>query len=243
MGVAALVQARLTSSRLPGKVLKPFGAHPVLWHVVARCRAALSEDGEHGVIVLIPTGTANDPLRDWLAEHRIPFIRGPEDDVLARYVIGAAALEDPDAIVVRITADCPLVDAWQLARTAKIIIDRGAGYCHNRLGGPSDCARGLDVEAFTARELFRLAAQPDLTAYEREHVTTRWRRPERIQEMGRQGGPEPTAGMRWTLDTEEDYAWFCRLAQHVNTEPPHPTTEEVLAYIKETGDVLYEPEA
>lgn len=243
-----IIQARLTSSRLPGKVLKPFGAHPVLYHVYHRCLHGVRlivDKATAGVIVAIPSTPANDPLATWLETERIPFYRGPEDDVLARYVIGAAPLA-ADGIAFRVTADCPLIEPAEIPRLARELLGHGdltGGYIYNRAAAESAPARGLDVEVMRAQALFDTAKQPHLTAQEREHVTQWLRRPEHLAWGAGGDQKHPTHGMRWTLDTEEDYAWFCRLAQHVNTEPPHPTTDEVLAYIKETGDVLYEPEA
>lgn len=219
----AIIQARMGSTRLPGKVLKPFGEKAVLEHVCRRAAAA------GNVCVAIPEGDTE--LGDWLDSRGVWFAgqvyRGPEQDVLGRY--WGAALQSEADVIVRITADCPLVDPDAIRH----VIARSVAsdtYCRTDLQFP----RGQDVEAFP----IRLLAEAHWRAGrdEREHVTT-W------MQRGDPPLKRSTPRMRWTLDTEEDYAWFCRLAQHVNTEPPHPTTEEVLDYIAKTGDVLYEPEA
>jgi len=196
------------------------------------------------VRVAIPSTPENDPLAQWLTEKNVAFYRGPEDDVLARYLIGAAWLlaNDPHGIVVRITADCPLVDPGHVSSMIQYFLnEERPAFAANRYG--NEIARGLDVEIMTAKLLAWRATQPDVSRYEREHVTPWLRRPECLTSGTLHPNTNPTAGMRWTLDTPEDYAWFTRLAQHVNTEPPHPTTQEVLDYIAQTGDVLYEPEA
>lgn len=205
------------STRLPGKVLKPFGGLPVIDHVIRRVSRAVPN-----VVLAIPDTPENDVLKS----HHYDWWVGSEHDVLARY--WGAALHAEADFVVRITADCPLVDPDAIRH----VIARSVAsddYCRTDLQFP----RGQDVEAFPVRLL--ADAHWRAGREEREHVTT-W------MQRGDPPLKRSTPRMRWTLDTEEDYAWFCRLAQHVNTEPPHPTTEEVLDYIAKTGDVRYEPD-
>lgn len=248
MNVVAIIQARMGSTRLPGKVLWKFGKYEVLWHVVQRARLALEpcivDDPCKSVVVAIPSTEANDSLATWLQERNVPFYRGPEDDVLARYIIGAAAMK-PDDIILRITGDCPLLDGHELRATLRDLLDHGGhGYVYNRsdvTGSIGTPARGLDIEAIDCESLVSIALHPDLSRQEREHITLRARQAENLRYVVRNPNAHPTNRMRWTLDTPEDAAWFDRLAQHVNTEPPHPTTQEVLDYIAQTGDVLYEP--
>lgn len=223
MRVVAIVQARMGSTRLPDKVLKPLGRHPVLHHVLRRVEYAVPQ-----VILAIPDTPENAPLKSWRSWVRY---EGSERDVLARY--WGAALSAGADYVVRVTSDCPLIDPDDI----RMVVAASVGSENYARTHPM-MTRGRDVECFPVRYL---AAQHHLatTAYEREHVTPG------IGNVHSQfvGNPDRPKRMRWTLDTEEDYAWFCRLAQHVNTDPPHPTTEEVLDYIHKTGDVLYEPEA
>ena len=102
----AVIQARMTSSRLPGKVLLPLAGHPVLWHVVERARRI---PGLDGIAVAIPDGDGQGPLAafvDGLPD--VMLLRGPEDDVLSRYI--HAAEESRAEILLRITSDCPVID-------------------------------------------------------------------------------------------------------------------------------------
>ena len=104
--IAAVVQARMRSTRLPGKVLKPIVGQPLLWHILHRLRKS-------ELIQTICVATTIDPADDELARYAevqgAVVVRGPEDDVLARFAL-AAHLIDPD-IIVRVNADAPLVDA------------------------------------------------------------------------------------------------------------------------------------
>ena len=225
MRVVAIIQARMGSTRLPGKVLKPFGRHPVLTHVLRRVASALPH-----VVLAVPYG-------DWGALHPVATAEGlvthcgPEENALERY--WRVALATDADIVVRVTADCPLISPDLITRITAGAVANPIDYCRTALSEP----RGLDVEAFSSRWLGFTLSAPELQPGDLEHVTPY------IQRQTKWLDAAPKKRMRWTLDTEEDYAWFCRLAQHVNTEPPHPTTEEVLDYIAKTGDVRYEPEA
>jgi spore coat polysaccharide biosynthesis protein SpsF len=228
MNVVAIIQARLTSTRLPGKVLRMFGKHEVLWHVIQRTKQAVPN-----VVVAIPDTPSNDEL--WKSpwhEHllqAIPIYRGPEEDVLARYW-GAALMSGADWIV-RITADCPLIDPDEIRRVLACAMEDD-----NYASNDPDLPKGRDVEAFSMVELAR-AMHHGQTSEDHEHVTPWIKAPNYPIASPVLYGPR----QRWTLDTPDDAAWFDRLAQHVNTEPPHPTTQEVLDYIAQTGDVLYEP--
>ncbi|MEI6727618.1 MAG: NTP transferase domain-containing protein, partial [Actinomycetes bacterium] len=111
MGATAIIQARMGSSRLPGKVLMPLAGHPMLWHVVQRVRETRGLDE---VVVATPESPENDAIRAFCAGHRIAVFSGSEEDVLDRYFQAAVAFAaDP---VVRVTSDCPLVDPGLIGR-------------------------------------------------------------------------------------------------------------------------------
>lgn len=226
MNVCAIIQARLTSTRLPGKVLRKFGKHEVLGHVVHRTWLAVPD-----LVVAIPDTPANDSLAEWCHDRLQAYVslyRGPEQDVLARY--WGAALKARADWIVRITADCPLIDPSEIRSVLASAVARN-GYARNDPKLP----RGRDVEAFSIAELADAVANA-FTDEQREHVTPWIAVPPLVF------AAPGTKRQRWTLDTPEDAAWFDRLAQQVNTEPPHPTIREVEDYITRTGDVLYDPE-
>ncbi len=103
LNTVAIVQARMGSTRLPGKVLEKIGDHTVILHVVKRVREAIPQ-----VVVAIPEGEENTPLCQaclWAGMDRVDVFQGPEEDVLSRYYFAAAAWEAD--IIVRVTADCP----------------------------------------------------------------------------------------------------------------------------------------
>lgn len=184
------------SRRLPGKVLEEIGGQPALTHVVARTRAARSVDE----VVVATSDLVTDQL---IVEHAerigVRCIQGPEADVLARY-LAAASFADAQ-VVVRITADCPLIAPRVIDEVVAARAATGADYASNTLdrGFP----RGLDVECFTRGSLESAAARaaaPD----EREHVTPYlYRHPERFLLSSVRSGQDQ-ATVRWTLDTPAD---------------------------------------
>src|ERR1700744_6186047 len=104
--VVAVIQARMGSTRLPGKVLKPVAGKPLLWHIVHRLKAsALIED----IAVATTTNPRDDAIVEFGQAHGVTIVRGPEDDVLARFARAAEVL-DAD-IVVRVSSDAPFLDA------------------------------------------------------------------------------------------------------------------------------------
>lgn len=216
MNTVVIIQARLTSTRLPEKVLKPIAGVPSIQHTVGR--AALTG---FRTVLAIPTGQAT------LADQRgwQDVYGGPEYDVLAR-VTGAAMLTHAD-IVVRLTGDCPFVDprmVWACAHDAALK-NHYVSNCWPERTEP----KGLDVEAFPTWAL----VDADLyatTDEEREHVTP-W-----IQQNVKGERLLPVTNrpdLRWVLDTQEDYDWFCKLATMLDCTSPHPTTRELLAFLKE----------
>src|SRR6202012_4921358 len=104
--VVAVIQARMGSTRLPGKVLKPIAGQPLLWHIVHRLKKCqLLED----IAVATTVNPADEAIVGWCNANGVIVVRGPEDDVLARY---ARAAEKLDAdIIVRVSSDAPFIDA------------------------------------------------------------------------------------------------------------------------------------
>lgn len=166
MNIYAIIQARFSSSRLPGKVLLDLGGKPMLQWVVERARQARSLNG---VAVATTVDPSDDALADFCAGQDIPFTRGNLHDVLDRYYQAARAHQAD--VIVRLTADCPLLDPQVLDATVQALLQSEADFAANRLPPPwwRSFPIGLDVEVvrFTALErAWRQADQP----FQREHV-------------------------------------------------------------------------
>jgi spore coat polysaccharide biosynthesis protein SpsF len=159
----ALVQARMSSSRFPGKVLEDLAGLPLIVFMVERVRHARTLDE---VVVVTSTDASDDPLEQALARRRIACFRGDLHDVLARYA--AAAAREQASEIVRLTGDCPLIDPSIVDQVVTARRQAGADYASNI--DPPTYPDGLDVEVFTGAALARAHNEARLPS-EREHVT------------------------------------------------------------------------
>ena len=203
MTTVVFVQARMGSSRLPGKVLREIAGRPMIDWVLARAsRAALADR-----VVLATTDSAKD---DALVAHvralGYGVARGSEADVLARYADAAAAMDA--GVVVRITADCPFIDPAVVDAVIALRAAEGADYASNT--DPATFPDGLDVEVFTAKALAR-AAREAVARHDREHVTPYLRRGA-FRRVALVHDSDQSA-LRWTVDEAADLAVADRLAR------------------------------
>lgn len=161
MNIVIIIQARINSSRLPRKVTKTIEGHPLLWHVWQRAKKIKPSNK-----IIIATGVSqtNDWIRWFCSKHSITCFSGSDDDVLDRYY--QAAKKYNGDIIVRIMADCPLLDPQISSRVVLDFIKSGA-----EVGGISGpFPNGVDTEAFTFKAL-EIAARNAVLHSEREHVT------------------------------------------------------------------------
>ncbi len=197
---ACIVQARLGSTRLPGKVLEPLGHATVLEHVLRRCQAIASVDEVVCATVEGADGDAVAALADTLD---VAVYRGSERDVLERYRGAAQAVHAE--IVLRVTSDCPLIDPEVCSAVLKLREDEEADYAANNM--PPSWPHGLDCEAFTIDALNEAAATAT-AAEDHEHVTP-WIRRNRVYRRVNLAGPGgELTRQRWTLDYPEDLAFL-----------------------------------
>lgn len=203
MRTAVIVQARVNSTRLPGKVLKPLGPHTVLEETLLRCHAIRGADL---VVCAIPETTADDALVPLIGRSKSIVARGSEDDVLARY-LSAAELVNAD-VVMRVTSDCPLIDPELCAAVISVRNAAGVDYAANNM--PAGFPHGLDCEVFTTSAL-RKAAEKAAALEDREHVTPWLRRSPEISRATIIGPGGDLKRMRWTLDFSEDLSFFRKL--------------------------------
>jgi spore coat polysaccharide biosynthesis protein SpsF len=194
--VVAIIQARMGSTRLPGKVLKDLGGETVLGRVVNRSRRATLVDE---VVVATTVQAADDVIVRECERLSVACFRGDEADVLDRYY-RAAQKFSADAIA-RITSDCPLIDPELIDATVHGFLTQEPDYATNAL--VVTYPRGLDVEVFTADALARTwdAAKE---GYQRTHVTPyMYENPELFRVVSL-SAENDYSKYRWTLDTEED---------------------------------------
>jgi spore coat polysaccharide biosynthesis protein SpsF len=198
MTTVAIVQARMGSTRLPGKVLEPLLGEPILTRVMRRAGRARRLDA---CVVATSVVAEDDPIADLAAREGWSCERGSLDDLLDRYVMAARA-HGAD-VVVRITADCPLIDPQVIDDTIAAFEGGGCDYAATGLE-PRTFPRGLDVEVMSLTALEQ-AWQDDSDPAWREHVTPYlYRHPERFR-LCRVGTEDDQSDHRWTVDTPEDY--------------------------------------
>jgi spore coat polysaccharide biosynthesis protein SpsF (cytidylyltransferase family) len=225
MRTVAIVQARMGSSRLPGKVLADIHGETMLGRVVSRLRAARTIDE---VVVATSQLSDDDAVVKEADRLGTGVHRGSESDVLERY-LGAARAYHADAIV-RVTADCPLLDAGvvDLVVTA---LAREVDYASNT--HTRTFPRGLDVEALHRDTLERIG-RLGTSASAREHVTAFvMERPElfRVRQVV---AVDDSSALRWTVDTADDLA-LVRMLCALFEPASHSEGTDALAHPKGTG--------
>jgi spore coat polysaccharide biosynthesis protein SpsF (cytidylyltransferase family) len=191
-----IAQARIGSNRLPGKVLMRLGNKTVLAHVVERCRAI---SGIDVVCCAVPDGPADDRVAEEARRCGAEVFRGSETDVLDRYYRAAATFRLD--VILRVTADCPLLDPGVCDEVLSLRSAVGADYACNNL--PPSWPHGLDCEAMTFAWLER-AAHEASQAYEREHVTPFIRNHPAARRANLRMPRVGAEQHRWTLDNERD---------------------------------------
>lgn len=241
--IVAIIQGRMSSSRLPGKVLKDLGGEPVLARVVTRVKRASLVDQ---VMVATTLDASDDAIAEWCAQADVPCFRGDLYDVLDRYYQAAKSVGA--ATVVRVTADCPMIAAEEIDRTIQRFIDSGADFAANRLPPPlvRTTPIGMDTEVVTFAALERAwleATEP----FEREHVMPFfYDTPGRfkVEVLDR----EPNLGhLRFTVDTPADleqaraiYAYFGNrddfsFEELIEADLAHPQWQESVRSVQHKG--------
>lgn len=216
---ACIVQARIGSTRLPGKVLAPLGNAPVLHHVLRRCQMIAGVDE---VVCATVEGKDGEPVAALARKLGITVFRGPETDVLARYH-GAAHAVGAD-IVMRVTSDCPLIDPEICAAVLRLREEKNADYATNNM--PPSWPHGLDCEAFTIAALDE-AAETATDPADREHVTPWIRRNRAFRRVNLPAAGGEFSEQRWTLDYPEDLAFLRAVYERVALTEPYPSWREI----------------
>jgi spore coat polysaccharide biosynthesis protein SpsF len=196
MKIVAIIQARMGSTRLPGKVLMDLGGETVLARVLGRLQRAIMIEE---IVVATTDSAADDAIIRECERLEVSCFRGSEHDVLDRYY--QAARMFAAEVVVRITSDCPVIDPDLVDETIRAFQLQRGDYCSNSFR--RTYPRGLDTEVFTMNALEQ-AWHHAYKPYEREHVTPYlYEHPELFRLVSHQGQVDHSQ-YRWTLDTEED---------------------------------------
>lgn len=201
----AFIQARMSSSRLPGKVLADLGGQPLISYMISRVRRARRIDA---MALVTSTDASDDLLAAAVAAMGVAVHRGSLDDVLGRF--GGAAQALGGDVIVRLTGDCPLIDPGVIDAVLALREAAGADYASNV--DPPTFPDGLDVECFTRAALDRALAQAKEPA-EREHVTLWMRSAAAGLVRANHEGIVDASHLRLTVDYPDDLAVVRRLVE------------------------------
>lgn len=227
----AIIQARMGSTRLPGKVLKPILGHPMLWHIIQRVNCV---EGLSKVVVATSDRAGDEEIRLFCKENDIPFFAGSEYDVLDRFYQSAVKYSgDP---IIRITGDCPLIDPELVTRLLEMYLE--GRYDHVGIAAGAGAIfldglrypNGLDAECFSFAALeraWRYAERP----LEREHVTPfMWLRPKEFK-LGVLKSERDYSHLRLTVDNIEDFELISKIYEALYNETKPFSLNDVIRYL------------
>ena len=232
MKVVATIEARMTSSRLPGKVLLPALGRPMLAHLTGRLKAVHSIDE---IVLATTVNAADDVLVEFAAKDGIKVFRGSEEDVMSR-VIGAAESAQAD-VVVEITGDCPIIDPDLVEQTIRVFKRNSAVYCANSF--ISSYPDGMDAQVMTLEALkksFSMTNDP----LDREHVSRHIvNNPQLFPHVYLIAPPSlHWPGLGLTLDEPADYELIRTLIENLGKDNPLFGCSDVVRFLRANPQVL-----
>lgn len=224
MKTLAIIQARLGSTRLPGKTLLDLLGKPILQHVVERVSSASLVDG---VIVATTTNEEDKKIIEVCTQLNVNVYAGSTEDVLDRFF--QAAKYFPAENIVRITADCPLADPVVIDSVVSLHFQSKADYTSNVL--EEVYPDGEDVEVFTFAALERAWRETKMKS-EREHVTLYFRQHPELFKLQQKGYHQNLHGKRWTVDEPADYEFIKAVYNKLYTKNPLFGMKDVLCLLE-----------
>ena len=227
-----IVQARMTSSRLPGKVLMDLAGRPMLSQQFRRLRACRKVDE---VMVATTTNASDDGIVAWARQEGVRCFRGSEENVLSRYL--GAAREAKAELIVRITADCPLIDPEETDRVIEALETNqgGSDYAANNL--ERTFPRGLDTEAFFMDALERVGRLAS-SASALEHVTFAiYAEHPQLFLIRSIKDRDNNSDLRWTVDTRDDFAMVQTLYDQLDLAADILPYRQILSHVRAHPDI------
>lgn len=216
------IQARMQSTRLPGKVLQPILEHPLLFYLIERALQAKEVDA---VVVLTSTHQADDKIVDFCKKYQVQYFRGSQENVLDRYY--QAALQRQPDLIVRLTGDCPLIDPVILDQTVQLFKQNSSSldYVSNTL--ELTFPRGLDVEVFSFAVLKKIKKEAQ-SLQEQEHVTPYIYCNPHLFRLANFNHLSSLAFHRWTVDTAEDFELIRLILEALYPKNPFFRLQDIL---------------
>jgi spore coat polysaccharide biosynthesis protein SpsF len=232
--VVTVIQARMGSSRFPGKILLPLAGKPLLIRMVERVKASKYS----GTIVVATTYTdPDDPIADICKGNSIPFFRGHPTDLLDRH-LNVCKKNKADAVV-KIPSDCPLIDPSVIDKVIKFYLDNYVNYDYVSNLHPATYPDGNDVEIFSKENLEK-AWEEAGRKLEREHTTPYfWENPDKfkIGNVVWETGLDYSMSHRWTIDYEEDYLFIKSIYDELFYKDSLFSLNDILNLLKEKPEL------
>ena len=238
--IVAIIQARMGSSRLPGKVLKDLMGKPVLWHIHDRLNRveAISE-----VCIATSYLKRDDPIETFCIDHNISIFRGNDADVLDRFY--KAALEYKAFFILRVSGDCPLVDSLLIGQMIEYFLRKKLHYCSVATGSELDSNEyygkypdGLDAEIFSFNALEKAWKEADGILY-REHVTPYfWKYPKKFRTASFMSSEKNYSEHRLTIDSEEDYEIIHSVYETLYPQKPRFNMRDVFELMEKQPEIF-----
>lgn len=227
--VTAIIQARMRSRRLPGKVLKTIRGKPVLAYQVAQLKKV---DKLDKIIVVTTTNEVDDPIVEFCEKESLAYFRGSEDNVLERFY-QAAKFHKADAVF-RITADCPLLDSAVCDGVISAYLSEDTEFVHTGL----TFAEGLDCEIFSFHALEEAYHNAKLKS-EREHATLYFHnRPDQFKKITYENKTDDSR-YRFTIDEPEDFEVVKAIIEQLpSKEPGDFTADKVKTFLDNHPDIF-----
>lgn len=230
MKTIIIVQARMNSSRLPGKVLKTVLGKSLLEYQIERLRLIRNVDE---IVVATTVNETDQPVVELCQKLGVSVFRGPEDDVLTRFY--EAAMKYQGDTIIRVTADCPLIDPQVSEQTIQFYLDHQSEYDYISNTRKLTFPRGLDTEVFNyniLKEAFMEATLPE----DREHVTLFMYRQQERYRIGNVAHYEDLSKHRWTVDTQEDFNLISLIIESLYPGKSDFKMADVVALLQEHPD-------
>lgn len=231
MSVLAILQGRFSSRRLPGKVLKPLLDRPMILRQIERLDRCATIDG---LIVATSVEESDAAIAETCANASVSCLRGPLDDVLARFcqVIDSCK---PDHVI-RLTADCPLTDWSVVDKLVQLHLDTDADYSTNAL--QRTFPKGLDCEIVRADVLRRIQDETD-SPFDREHVTPYIYRPNTEYSISHLTQDTDLSFLRWTVDLPEDFEFVSAVYEYLYEDNSAFTSDAVLELLQRRPELRF----
>jgi len=232
MKIVATIEARMTSSRLPGKVLMDVDGIPMLKYLIERLKTVRSINE---IVIATTINASDDVLVEFAKKERIQYYRGSEDDVMGR-VINAAESVSAD-IIVEITGDCPIIDPQIVEQTIRMFLANKADYVSN--AHVRSYPDGMDTQVFKLETLKHSSSLTD-KPLDREHVTLHIRNnPDIYTHLHLVAPPElhwPELGL--TLDELNDYRLLVNIISHFSSSNPLFSCLDVIKLLRQNIEWL-----